>query len=1272
MKRQSRFRLFPLLLALAMLALCLVAAAEEAPEPAVWQMRCEGTFEVRDPEGEPVEPAEEMTFSGGETVRVGANSRLTVDMDEAHTVILEGSSLAEVVELDGRLTLKLIGGAFLLDGRGAPGETAAVLAGGTAVRIDAGIVFASAAPDENGGTAAAVGVLEGTAGIACPGADGGTLDLAIPAGQITAFTAAEDGTAGETPAVRGATPEDVAGFVRDTILGDEGLTDRVLEGCPNGAWLLGLTGGEGSGDIDAWIVLTAPSDSKVYDGTPLTRTDGVTARGLPQGFSFYAEVSGSRTDAGESANRIATYKIRDAQGEDVTARCTHVRTEEGTLTITPAELVISTPSAEKPYDGTPLLGGEATVTGLVNGETITVTAAGITDAGTADNTYAIEWGGVNSANYTITEEIGTLTVTPAELVISTPSAEKPYDGTPLLGGEATVTGLVNGETITVFTDTLTNVGSVPNTYEIDWGGTDPDNYTITEDIGTLEVTENDTPITFTAGSGKKPYDGTPLTVDTVTVSGLPEGFTYSAQTSGSRTIVGTGDNFIDTWSILDAEGEDVTVFFTGITKENGTLEVTPNTTPITFTADSGEKPYDGTALKVDTVTVSGLPNGFTFIAEASGSRTDAGTGASTVTSYVILDTDGGDVTACFSGITTVDGTLTVTPAELTVTTGSAEKVYDGMALTNDEASLTGLVAGDTATVTATGTITKAGGTSNTYEINWGATNPDNYAIVEDLGTLTVKQLQLNFAIGDNSYTYGTDKWSVPYATVTLTIGNGPRAGETVLRTSRQINTNNNDVVGQVMFYTLFTGDAISYRIGGMDHDADTYTVSGEVFGVASSPNTDLRNFNVTGNTANWTVTPRQLTISTSSASKTYDGEPLTSSGVTVEGLTDADAAKVTVTATGAITKAGETPNTYSIEWGGVNPGNYTIVEDLGTLTVEQLQLNFAIGDNSYTYGADLASLQFATVTLTIGNGPHAGETVNHNSRQFVRQGADNTLIGQTMFYKLFTGDSISFAVRGADHDADTYTMSGRVNPGNFDTDKQNFNVTCNTANWTVTPRQLTISTSSASKPYDGEPLTSSGVTVEGLTDFDAAKVTVTATGTITKAGETPNTYEIDWGGVDPNNYTIVEDLGTLTVTGSGGSEATAGMRFNRATNKCTYTHSNGTVSTHTILDYDKAREMYYQLLGTGVSLDAIFERLVDSKYIGAGTVAADDPEDPNAPYMRFDSSTSILTYRHSDGTVTTHEILNYDNAYETYCNQMSQNTDYDSILTILKQTGYIK
>lgn len=106
-------------------------------------------------------------------------------------------------------------------------------------------------------------------------------------------------------------------------------------------------------------------------------------------------------------------------------------------------------------------------------------------------------------------------------------------------------------------------------------------------------------------------------------------------------------------------------------------------------------------------------------------------------------TNAGTVTVTFTGMGNYSGTVKATyainPAELTVKTASVSKAYDGTALTADGGTtLEGLVAGETATAKATGSLTDADVADNTYEIVWGTAKESNYKVHQDLGTLEVK------------------------------------------------------------------------------------------------------------------------------------------------------------------------------------------------------------------------------------------------------------------------------------------------------------------------------------------------------------------------------------------------------------------------------------------------------------------------------------------------------------------------------------------------------
>ena len=93
----------------------------------------------------------------------------------------------------------------------------------------------------------------------------------------------------------------------------------------------------------------------------------------------------------------------------------------------------------------------------------------------------------------------------------------------------------------------------------------------------------------------------------------------------------------------------------------------------------------------------------------------------------------------YSNTATANTTLRIVPAELTVTTPSASKAFDGTALTKaDGATCEGLVNGETASFEVTGSRTEIGTSDNTYELTWnGTAKQSNYRVTENLGKLTI-------------------------------------------------------------------------------------------------------------------------------------------------------------------------------------------------------------------------------------------------------------------------------------------------------------------------------------------------------------------------------------------------------------------------------------------------------------------------------------------------------------------------------------------------------
>jgi hypothetical protein len=89
-----------------------------------------------------------------------------------------------------------------------------------------------------------------------------------------------------------------------------------------------------------------------------------------------------------------------------------------------------------------------------------------------------------------------------------------------------------------------------------------------------------------------------------------------------------------------------------------------------------------------------------------------------------------------------NGTLEITKRNVTLTSGSAEKVFDGTPLTNDEITVSGdgFVTGEGVNVTVTGRRTTEGESDNTFTYTMAAnTQAGNYDITSEFGKLKVTE-----------------------------------------------------------------------------------------------------------------------------------------------------------------------------------------------------------------------------------------------------------------------------------------------------------------------------------------------------------------------------------------------------------------------------------------------------------------------------------------------------------------------------------------------------
>lgn len=513
------------------------------------------------------------------------------------------------------------------------------------------------------------------------------------------------------------------------------------------------------------VTITENSGSAKYDGTEKTVTGyKVTSISDPlykeSDFTFSGDATIKGTDAGTYNMNLAPENFTNINENFKNVLFVIY---DGTLVISPRTLTITSGSDSKEYDGTPLTSSEIKVSGdgFVDGEGASYTFTGSqTNNGSSKNTFDYELNANTKAkNYEITKEYGDLTVTAVstQIVITANSGEKMYDGSALINGGYTFTSgiLVDGDVLTAVVEgSQLNAGSSANvvkSYRVMRSETDVTaNYRFAESVdGKLTVTARK--VVMTSADDEKVYDGTPLTNDEITVTGdgfiEGEGVTYDV--TGSQLDVGSSDNSF-TYELNEGTLAENYIIET----EEGKLTVTSPEQHIVITANSAEKTYDGTPLTDDGFTYTDfvLAEGDVLEAVVEGSQTDAGSSVNVIKSYRVMRGDE-DVTANYIFDDSVDGTLTVTKRKVTLTSGTACKIYDGKYLTCNKVEVggDGFVEGEGATYDVTGKRKDIGWSYNdfTYKLN-DNTKADNYEITVERGFLYVKDQAEKPKTGDSS------------------------------------------------------------------------------------------------------------------------------------------------------------------------------------------------------------------------------------------------------------------------------------------------------------------------------------------------------------------------------------------------------------------------------------------------------------------------------------------------------------------------------------------
>ncbi|WP_270741518.1 InlB B-repeat-containing protein [Holdemanella biformis] len=676
------------------------------------------------------------------------------------------------------------------------------------------------------------------------------------------------------------------------------------------------------------VTLTSGSASKVYDKTALTKDEvTVSGDGFAKDEGATYKVTGSRTKVGTSKNTF-TYELKS----NTTATNYNIEVKFGELKVTAQDgevvVTITGRSDSVEYDGNEksVSGYDVTITEGSKYTTDDFTFNGTAEAkGTEAGTYSM---GLNADQFTNTNDNyknvrfvvndGSLTISPKSITPDgpdTPEDEKTgitvtdpidstYDGNEHINGLTVTdsklnTTLVEGTDYTLtYSGDLINVGTV--TITIKGVGNYTGEFTKTYQILPREYT-------VTTNTDSKVYDGTALTAGG-TVNNLVDGETVNLTMTGSQTDVGTSDNTYE----LNWTGSAKESNYTHGKDSIGTLTVTkqsiapdpehPETyKEVTITSPSDEV-YDGKEHKwIPTVTDKEENE---LVAKTDYKVTYSTTDFTNVT---------GTITVTITGIGNYTGkatrTYSITPKTYTVTTESDSKVYDGTALTAG-GKVSGIVRGETVEFTITGSQTSVGTSDNTYELNWtGSAKESNYKHGKDsIGTLTVKAKSI---VPDGPDTPDEKKTGITVSDPSDSKYDGKEHREVL---TVQDTKTDKKLVAEKDYSVTYSDDLVN---------AGTVTITIEGIG------------NYTGSfTKTYEITKRSVTLTSATASKTYDGQALTSTSITVSGDGFVKGEGATYNVTGTQTEVGNSANSFEYKLNeNTLASNYDITKVVGTLTV---------------------------------------------------------------------------------------------------------------------------------------------------------------------------------------------------------------------------------------------------------------------------------------------------------------------------------------------------
>ena len=427
-----------------------------------------------------------------------------------------------------------------------------------------------------------------------------------------------------------------------------------------------------------------------------------------------------------------------------------------------------------------------------------------------------------------------------------------------------------------------------------------------------------------------------------------------------------------------------------------------------------------------------------------------------------------------------EATLTITPKSVTLTTESATRAYNGQPLTAP-GTITGFVEGEGAKVVTTKSQTAIGETSNDgYNIVWDEnTKESNYSVnVGEIGTLTVTAQSID---------PGTDpeKPNPDY-------------------TGAKVNSPSDEVYDgkEHKWIPTVTDKADKKLKAGTDYTVEYSKTDFTNVGTIEVTITGIGNYSGTVKRS-YKVTPKEYTVTTESATKTYSGTALTAGGK-VEGIVSGET--VEFTTTGSQTEVGTSKNTYEFVWKSAKATNYTLAkESIGTLTVKAKSI---VPDGPDTPDEKKTGITVSEPSDSKYDGKEHKEVLTVTDTKTGKELVAGTDYSVTYSSDLVNAGTVTMKVAGLGNYSGSFTKT-----------------------YKITKRSVTLTSATVSKVYDGSALTNADITVSGDGFVEGEGATYSVTGTQTEVGNSANAFEYKLNEKTlASNYNITKVVGTLTIT----------------------------------------------------------------------------------------------------------------------------------------------